>query len=154
MIDVSIEIATARVGDLPEIITIMAEGQVPFPRDKWSDENAPHYRVAFEEMLADSRIDFIVARADNAVLGYAVVDFSRSLGSLGMRRATLQSLFIAAAMRGGKIGARLLAEAERRAQERGAARMDLISDKLRLDAHRFYRSNGYVQSHEGFKKSL
>ncbi len=37
---------------------------------------------------------------------------------------------------------------------RGCALAQLTSDKRRTDAHRFYRSLGYEQSHEGFKRPL
>lgn len=153
--DITLENATP--DDLPAIIAIMAEGQVPTPRDGWSEASAPLYRAAFDEMLADSRIEFFVARSasgNGVAVGYIVMEFSRTLSGFGMRRATLHSVFVAASMRGKQIGGLMVAEAEKRARARGAARLDLASDKRRLDAHRFYRTLGYAQSHEGFSKSL
>jgi GNAT superfamily N-acetyltransferase len=145
-------IEEARPEDLPAIITIMGEGQVPKPRESWSEAHAATYRAAFDDIRADPRMTILVARAGGIVAGYAITDTSRTLGGHGMRRVTLHSLFVAAAMRGRKIGAALLAEVERRALAIGAGRVDLTSDKLRLDAHRFYRAHGYQQSQEGFKK--
>jgi hypothetical protein len=47
-----------------------------------------------------------------------------------------------------------MAHAHRRGVERGCTLAQLTSDKERPDAHRFYRSLGYAQSHEGFKRPL
>ena len=41
-----------------------------------------------------------------------------------------------------------------RGRERGCVLAQLTSDKQRPEPHRFYRSLGYEQSHEGFKLPL
>ena len=40
------------------------------------------------------------------------------------------------------------------ARARGAALVQLTTDKSRVDAHRFYRRLGFVDSHEGMKLQL
>ena len=55
-------------------------------------------------------------------------------------------------MRSRGIGAPLLAAAEDLARERGCYRIQLTSRNVRVDAHRFYLSNGYEQTSQGFKK--
>ncbi len=52
------------------------------------------------------------------------------------------------------IGGLLLEEVERRARLEGCHRIQLTSNALRRDAHRFYANHGYVQSHLGFKRVL
>jgi len=44
--------------------------------------------------------------------------------------------------------------AHERGRARGCVLAQLTSDKRRTDAHRFYRSLGYDQSHDGFKLAL
>jgi len=40
------------------------------------------------------------------------------------------------------------------ARRRGCHRVQLTSNKHRVDAHRFYERLGFVRSHEGFKLPL
>jgi L-amino acid N-acyltransferase YncA len=154
MILAEIEIADARPQDLPAIIAIYAEGQVSGTREAFTSESAADYRAAFDELAADPRADLLVLREGDDVLGFALFFSLRGFAGRGARRAMLHSLFMAERARGRGLGRRLLAEVERRASARGACRIDLTSDKRRLDAHRFYRMLGYAQSHEGFSKDL
>jgi GNAT superfamily N-acetyltransferase len=55
-------------------------------------------------------------------------------------------------MRSRGIGASLLAAAEDLARDRGCYRIQLTSRNVREDAHRFYVTNGYGQTSQGFKK--
>ena len=54
-------------------------------------------------------------------------------------------------LRGHGIGRQMMLWAHERGRARGCVLAQLTSDKRRPDAHRFYRSLGYEQSHEGFK---
>lgn len=47
-----------------------------------------------------------------------------------------------------------MAHGEYFARDRGCYRVHLTSRNERLDAHRFYRANGYSQNSQGFKKFL
>lgn len=139
--------------DLPAMIAILREGQV-VAKDSWTEASAPAYRAAFDEMAADPRYALLVAREGRTVLGMLQLNYSRALPDGGALKAILESVFVAASARGRGIGRLLVAEAERRAIARGARRVQLTSNKVRLDAHRFYRTLGYTQGHEGFSKSL
>jgi GNAT superfamily N-acetyltransferase len=149
----AITVETATLDDLPVMIAILREGQV-VPKDEWSDERAPGYRAAFAEMAADPRYELLVARQGGTVLGMLQINYSRALPDHGALKAILESVFVAAAARGKGIGRLMVAEVERRARARGARRVQLVSNKVRLDAHRFYRTLGYTQGHEGFSKGL
>lgn len=144
----------ARAEDLPQIIGVLGDDDVGGHGDAWSEARTPQYRAAFDEISADPNADLLVARREGRVVGVLLLRFNRSLADLGGLRANLQSVFVGAGDRGQGVGRVLVAEAERRAIVRGADAINLISNKKRLDAHRFYRDLGYAQSHEGFKKSL
>jgi GNAT superfamily N-acetyltransferase len=149
-----ITIGNAAPEDLPAMIAILAEGQVPHPKDAWNEGSAPAYRAAFDEMMADPRYALLVARQGGEILGMLQINFTRALPDNGGLKAVLESVFVAASARGLGIGRRMVEEAERLATARGARRVQLTSNKVRVDAHRFYRTLGYTQGHEGFSKSL
>lgn len=146
-------IENAKLADLPAMIAILREGQV-VPKDSWTEAEAPAYRAAFIEMAADPRYELLVAREGETVLGMLQINYTRALPDGGALKAILESVFVAATARGKGIGRLMVAEAELRASARGARRVQLTSNKVRLDAHRFYRTLGYTQGHEGFSKSL
>jgi GNAT superfamily N-acetyltransferase len=150
----TLTIETATLADLPGMVGVLADDQVGGHGDRWTDETAPAYRAAFAEITADPNAELIVAREDDAVLGLLLLRFNRSISDRGALRAILQSVFVGAAARGKGVGRRMVAEAERRATLRGADFVNLLSNKKRTEAHRFYRTLGYDQSHEGFKKKL
>lgn len=68
--------------------------------------------------------------------------------------AEVQELVVMPQARSQQVGSRLLAWAEDEARRSGATAMELSSGKVREDAHRFYRREGYAQSHFRFKKAL
>lgn len=150
----SILVENARPDDLQEIIGVLADDDVGGHGDAWTEDRAPKYRAAFDEISADPSADLLVARHEGRVVGVLLLRFNRSLADLGGLRANLQSVFVGAGVRGQGVGRLMVAEAERRVAARGADVITLISNKKRLDAHRFYRTLGYSQSHEGFKKTL
>jgi GNAT superfamily N-acetyltransferase len=55
-------------------------------------------------------------------------------------------------MRSRGIGAQILHAAEELARQRDCYRIQLTSRNVREDAHRFYLTNGYRQTSQGFKK--
>lgn len=140
--------------DLPSIIGVLADDDVGGHGDIWNDETASAYRAAFHEISDDRNSEILVAEQGGVVRGVLILRFQRGLTDRGGFKAILQSVFVSAAARGAGIGRLMVVEAERRAGERGASRVELLSNKKRLDAHRFYRTLGYAQSHEGFRKKL
>lgn len=148
-------ISSAREEDLPALVAILAQDEQGGHGDFWSTERAPSYRQALRELLTEPGSILRVARdADDRPLGLLHLLVHRILPGGGPRVAQVVSLFVAAQARGQGVGAALLADAEALAAARGAAVVSLVSNKVRLDAHRFYRTQGYEQRHEGFKKTL
>ncbi|HRE20829.1 MAG TPA: GNAT family N-acetyltransferase [Rhabdaerophilum sp.] len=140
--------------DLPSIVGVLADDDVGGHGDIWSESTAPAYLDAFREIEGDRNSEILVAEQEGAVRGVLILRFQRGLTDRGGFKAILQSVFVSAHARGAGIGRLMVAEAERRAHARGASRVELVSNKKRLDAHRFYRTLGYAQSHEGFRKKL
>jgi GNAT superfamily N-acetyltransferase len=153
MAEPEISVELAQPEDLPAMVDILGQGQVS-RSESWNEADAPAYRGAFEALSANPDVDLLVARRAGVVVGMVQLTFTRGLPDRGARKGVLESVFVATSARGQGIGRVMIAEAERRARARGVLRMSLSSNKVRVDAHRFYRTLGYAQSHEGFKKLL
>ena len=66
----------------------------------------------------------------------------------------ISMLVVAEAVRGGGIGAALVAEAERRLAERGCGLVEVTSNARRERAHAFYERLGYQRTSWRFAKTL
>ncbi len=66
----------------------------------------------------------------------------------------ISALVVDEGARGGGIGARLLAAAERRARDLGCCQLELSSSLKREGAHRFYLAQGYCERPKRFVKAV
>lgn len=114
----------------------------------------PRYRAAFYEIVADPNHRLIVAERDGEVVGTLQISFIPGLPNFGMKRGTLENVHIRADQRGSGLGTELVLWAIERCHEAGCGVVQLTSNKVRVDAHRFYEKLGFTKSHEGFKLKL
>lgn len=114
----------------------------------------PRYRTAFDEIAADPNHRLIVAELDGEVVGTLQISVLPGLARFGMKRAILENVHIRADQRGTGLGTRMVQWAIERCREAGCGMVQLTSNKVRKDAHRFYVKLGFEQSHEGFKLML
>ena len=98
--------------------------------------------------------DVLVARRGDEVVGVVQVMVLTHFQHHGGVCVELESFQVREDRRSQGIGKTLLAAAEELARSVGAYRVQLTSNVARLDAHRFYLREGYVQGHAGFKKLL
>ena len=114
----------------------------------------PRYRAAFDEITADDKHRLIVAERDGEIVGTIQLSFIPGMPNFGMKRGLLENVHIRADQRGSGLGTHLVTWAIQRCREAGCGVVQLTSNKVRLDAHRFYEKLGFVKSHEGFKLKL
>lgn len=114
----------------------------------------PRYRAAFDAIAADPHHRLIVAERNAEVVGTLQITFIPGLPRFGMTRGLLENVHIRADQRGNGLGTAMVQWAIERCREAGCGMVQLTSNKVRLDAHRFYRRLGFAQSHEGFKLML
>lgn len=100
------------------------------------------------------RGEVLVAEVDGEVVAVCQVLIFPHFQHTGGWCCELESVHVRSDRRAQGIGAMLLARAEVIAREQGCYRIQLTSRNVREDAHRFYAANGYVASHQGFKKFL
>jgi GNAT superfamily N-acetyltransferase len=143
--------------DIPIIIGLShagdARGKDTPPLDP-ATLNDPRYRAAFDELAADPKHRLIVAEKNGEVVGTIQLSFIPGMPNFGMKRGLLENVHIRSDQRGSGLGTEMVTWAIERCREAGCGVVQLTSNKLRLDAHRFYEKLGFVKSHEGFKLKL
>lgn len=144
----------ARRDDVPALIALIAADAVAQRRgDDVSTDPAP-YLAAFDSVDADERELLIVADRGGDVVGTMQLSFLRTLARRGALRAQIEAVRVRSDLRGAGLGGAMLEWAIAEAERRGCALVQLTSDNVRTDAHRFYERLGFVASHTGFKIQL
>lgn len=141
----------ARSADLARIVELLTDDAFGATRE----QAAPAaYRTAWEAIEADPNNVVVVGQLDGEVVATMQLTFVPTISRGASTRMIVEAVRVDSALRGRGVGRLLMDEAHRRGRERGCRLAQLTSDKRRGDAHRFYRSLGYEQSHEGFKLAL
>ena len=142
---------TARIA---ELILLGAATGTATPEEIRARSVDPVYLAAFDSVAASPDNALFVAELDGAVVGTFQVTLIPGIAQAGRLRAKLESVHVAPELRGRGIGRVMIAHAIDFARSKGAGLVELSSNKSRTDAHRFYRTLGFSQSHEGFKLEL
>lgn len=138
-------IRTARVGDAPGLARLLAVLGYPC-----TPEEA---RERVLQVARDPDQQLCVAEAGGELLGLLCYDLMYYL-PLGAPTCRITALSVAEAAQRRGIGRLLLREAEARAREAGAVRIELTSASHRNEAHAFYRACGYADGALRFVKRL
>jgi GNAT superfamily N-acetyltransferase len=112
------------------------------------------YLAAFARIEANPDDLLVVGELDGAIVACAQVTLLHHLSRRGGTRAQVESVRVDATLRGHGVGGRLMGWIEDYARQRGAALIQLTTDKRRDDARRFYERLGFVASHQGMKRVL
>jgi GNAT superfamily N-acetyltransferase len=111
-------------------------------------------RAVFAADLADDGADHLVAVDDDGrPLGFCSLHYRPRLNQTTLE-AWVPDLIVSESTRSTGIGAALLAEAERRARERGCHQLVLESAYFRTRAHAFYEREGMTDAGKTFVKKL
>lgn len=150
MNDVLIRRATA--ADVAAIVAMIADDQLGATRESLDDLTP--YLAAFEQIDADPNQLLMVADRNDKVIGTLQLTIIPGLSRRGSTRGLIEAVRVAAPARGSGLGSTLIRWAVEESRTRGCALVQLTSDKTRIDAHRFYTTLGFTNSHEGFKLKL
>jgi ribosomal protein S18 acetylase RimI-like enzyme len=153
----TVAIRRARAEDVVRIAELIMRGsatQTMTDDEILAEAQHPGYAQAFAEIDASRDNALFVAERAGEVVGTFQVTLIPGLVERGRKRGKIESVHVAPEWRGAGIGKVMIAHALAFAEEHGVGLIELSSNKLRLDAHRFYRNLGFDQSHEGFKKKL
>ena len=112
------------------------------------------YLVALAEIDRCPHNRILVAEREQVVIGLCQVFAVRHLQERGGLCAEIESMHVDPDERGRGIGRGLLDVAVQVARDWGCYRVQLTSNKVRADAHRFYERAGFVATHAGLKLVL
>jgi ribosomal protein S18 acetylase RimI-like enzyme len=110
-------------------------------------------RERIRQVAGDPDQHLCVAEAQGELLGLLCFDLMYFL-PLGAPTCRITALSVSESARRRGIGRMLLREAEARAREAGAVRIELTSASHRNEAHAFYRACGYADGALRFVKRL
>jgi len=131
----------------------MALGGVPGRPLRETPGDAEPYGRALREIAAGEG-GVLVAELDGEVVGVCQLIVFRHLQARGGLCAEVESVHVHPDHRDRGVGTALIGAAVERARTLGCYRVQLTSNEVRHDAHRFYERLGFTPSHVGFKLAL
>lgn len=138
--------------DLPRVVELLALGAVPGTSEE-READPESYRAALLDIDRSGSV-LLVAEIDHDVVGVCQLIVFRHIQAGGGRCAEIESVHVHPDQRGHGVGTALMRHAIDRARALGCYRVQLTSNTVREDAHRFYDALGFVATHIGFKMSL
>lgn len=151
----TVELRRAGAADLRSIVELLAADQIGATRDgASSEEDLQPYLAAFSVIDADPAHLLLVATAGAQVVATLQLSFLPGLARRGALRAQVEAVRVRRDYRSRGLGRALFEWAIEEARRRDCALVQLTTTKSRVDAHRFYESLGFVESHAGLKLQL
>lgn len=137
--------------DLPDVVVLLRDDVLGATREC---EELEHYQNAFENMKKKLGNLLIVGETKSEIIATYQLLFIDGLSLSATKRAQIESIRVASDLRGQGIGTLLMQDAVQRATDAGCGLFQLMSNTTRQSTHRFYKKNGFQQTHFGFKLSL
>jgi GNAT superfamily N-acetyltransferase len=144
----------AREDDIPALAAMFAADDIGGHGDTADPSAMPDYLAAFHAIEESSNETLYVAELDGEVVGTFQTVILTKLVGRGATSMKIEAVQTRADMRGRGIGAIMIRHCIEDARERGVKNVQLISNKARVDAHRFYQRLGFEQRHLGFSMTL
>lgn len=144
----------ATINDLKTIIRLLFEDDLGKDREKISTELNQEYIDAFHKINADQNQYLMVALVGAEIVGTCHLTLMPSLSFVGQTRMQIEGVRVAEKLRGQKIGEWMLNTAIDYGKLQGATIIQLMTNKKRIRAKKFYEKLGFVASHEGMKLYL
>ncbi|PYB70666.1 GNAT family N-acetyltransferase [Rhizobium wuzhouense] len=150
----SLQIRAATENDLEAIVSLFADDPLGGHGDTTDPEALPDYRAAFARIAASANETLYVAELDGEVVGTFQTLITTTLTGRGASNMIVEAVQTRADVRGRGVGAAMIAHAIDKARKGDMRLVQLTSNAVRRDAHRFYERLGFAPSHIGFKLKL
>jgi GNAT superfamily N-acetyltransferase len=137
--------------DVGAILALLADDDL---RKLKETEVTAGHEVAFASIAGDSNQFLAVAEMAGRIIGCLQLTFIPGLSRNGMERCLIEGVRIARDARGSGLGRQMMQWAIAMGHARGCGLVQLLMDKNRIDAHRFYESLGFKANHQGFRLYL
>jgi ribosomal protein S18 acetylase RimI-like enzyme len=148
-------IRSARPEDLPALVELLPQlREGATPGVTWEPADDRTATGVWEQILSDPRRAFLVAELDDRVVGTADLVIVPNLTHAARPIAYVENVVVDKGLRGRGIGRALMAACETRAVEAGCYKLQLLSNRYRDDAHRFYESLGFEPAALGYRRYL
>jgi GNAT superfamily N-acetyltransferase len=151
---VTLTIRRAAAADLPAIVALLADDVLGQAREDPSLPLARGYLDAFAAIDADPNMLLVVGVENGRVVATLQLVVAAGLSRKGAWRGVVEGVRVAAGRRGQGLGETLMAWAIAQCRARGCLSVQLTTDRIRADAHRFYQRLGFKASHAGYKMDL
>ncbi|MFD2098244.1 GNAT family N-acetyltransferase [Flagellimonas iocasae] len=146
------KIRQAKKEDVPAIVQMLANDKLGKLREEYRDPLPDTYYHAFDNIFNDPNQELVVIENENGeVIGTLQLSFIQYLTYQGGIRAQIEAVRVHEDYRGKGIGKQLFQWAIAKSEEKGAHVVQLTTDKKRPEALAFYKSLGFIDSHEGMK---
>ena len=151
--DETLPIMRAAQSHVPAIVGLLTDDVLGQGREVDPDDQS--YQQAFAAIDADPNQLLLVALTGGGrVAATAQLTFIPGLSRGGALRAQVEAVRVAASHRGRGLGEAFFTWMIEYCTARGAAILQLTTDRQRTDAVRFYERLGFVVSHHGLKLTL
>lgn len=147
----SLRVRAARREDLPRLLDLLAQDSRQYYGAEPTGITAQQW-AAIDEIIADPAHDLLVGERGGEVVATCQLTWLRILSGDGALVCQVEAVRTEASLRGQGLGTTLMGHVEDLARERGAARLQLTSNRDRPEAHRFYERLGWHATHLGFTK--
>jgi ribosomal protein S18 acetylase RimI-like enzyme len=144
----------ATIHDLNAIVALLRDDHLGYNREQQTGILDQRYRHAFARIDLDPNHYLMVVEMDTTMVATCHLTLMPSLTLIGSIRMQIEAVRVASDYRGQKIGEWMITAAIDYGKARGAAIIQLATDKQRLRAQQFYQRLGFTASHEGMKLYL
>ncbi len=138
--------------DLPKIVAMLTNDIAG--KDREDVNNFSAYLQAFHQISGDKNNFLAVVQLAEEIIATCHLTIMPSLTMQGSKRMNIEAVRVDSKFRSQGIGAWMMQKAIEFAQDNEVKIVQLTTNKLRLDAHRFYERLGFKTSHEGMKMVL
>ena len=146
----------ARPDDLAQLLVLLREnGGAPAPgRTASAPAAGSRAQELLTAILEQPGRTLLVAEADGELAGTADLLVVENLMHGGAPWAIVENVFVTSRLRRRGIGRALFAETFRLAREAGAYKLQLLSNKQRVESHGFYLALGFTAERRGLPALL
>ena len=137
--------------DVEKIVSLLIQDEFGKGREDLSKSLLENYFKAFIRIISNPCDELIVAELNHELIGFLQISYLQHMTFQGGIAAQIESARIQKEYRMQGYGTQMFQYAINKAKNRGCHRVQLMTDKRRFEAKRFYEKIGFKATHEGMK---